>query len=311
MSLLIHSSPYFYAGVVRGKGITHHFLLERKENATPGPGGHLGSREAVTELRETWLPAFLEKAGINNLTEKGFRLSVDIGLTRPPVVQLMAGPDVPAQCPQDWRSPSVVWAPFAPAAFFEQSAEAAKKGAATMPMPFGNRMLYSGERKDYLGTNFFGVVDGDPKAPTHFLVLAAESFGNILNLSNESLCRFFEAAFALCQRMETRAQPIKYVTNIGTGFQVGPRVHMHVLSSPGKLPSIFPTDYGFQVGKGGTITSPPASPEHDAVIDLIERRKQVKGFSPEAKAERGKIDLELMAKLEPLRREAEIGEWLC
>ncbi len=256
------------------------------------PGGRFGTWEAVTELRIKLLPDFMAQAGIQDLTERGLRISVDITRNNSPVVQLMAGPDVPAQNPQDWLSPSVPWNPKSPALFFERCAEAAKAGSDKMA--FGNRMLYAGGQRD-----IFGVVDGDPKLETHFLILAQAEHGNVMDqgFSADHLIRFFEIAYELCRQLGILDQPIRYVANTGTGFQVGPRVHMHVLSAKGKLPSMFPVDYGFNVTTGGTIVSPEGSAPHAEVVDLIGKRLQIKGFYEAAKAERIAVDSLLLNRL--------------
>ena len=283
-------------------GVRHHLALQSKGGIEipKGPGGHLGSREAVAELREIILPDFVAQVGIREMTESGLRLSVDITRKGSPLVQLMAGPDVAAQNPQDWMSPSVVWNPNAPALFFERCAEAAKEGLDRMA--FGNKMLYADEQRDV-----FGVVDGDPKSETHFLVLGRAVFGNIMDqgFTADHLNRFFETAFQLCRQLGILDQQIRFVANTGTGFQVGPRVHMHVISSRESLPSMFPVDYGFKVVAGGTIVSSEGYAVHDEVIALIEKRRGIGGFTEKAKMERMALDLLLLKKLTGLNLRAE------
>ncbi|MDD5382833.1 MAG: HIT domain-containing protein [Candidatus Margulisbacteria bacterium] len=287
-------TAYFSGRVEQRLGVKHHLVLDLKGGIEipKGPGGHLRSREAVAELREELLPDFSAQAGIQELTERGLRMSVDIARNSSPVIQLIAGPDVAAQSPQDWLSPSVVWNPNAPALFFERCAEAAADGADKMA--FGNKMLYADKQRE-----FFGVVDGDLKAETHFLVLARAAFGNILDhgFTADHLNRFFETAFQICKQLGILDQQIRFIANTGTGFQVGPRVHMHVLSSRESLPSMFPVDYGFSVVAGGTIVSPEGSAIHDEVIALIGKRQQIKGFTEQAKTERKAIDSLLFKKV--------------
>jgi diadenosine tetraphosphate (Ap4A) HIT family hydrolase len=279
------NSANFLPRIEQGKGIEHHLVLR----------GRLDSRAAVAELRDSLLPDFMAQAGIKALTKTGLRIAVDILPNEPPVVQLMAGDNVPAQNPQDWLSASVCWDPTAPAIFFERCTEAARAGLEKMA--FGNRMLYAGEQREV-----FGVVDGDPKLETHFLVLASSVFGNIMDqgFTSAQLNQFFETAFVLCRQLGILNQPIRYVANTGTGFQVGPRVHLHVLSDRRGLPSMFPSDYGFSVGAGGTIISPTESSAHLDIVDLIGQRQQIKGFSPEAKTARQELDARLLDKLESI-----------
>jgi len=292
------NTAYFSGRVEQSKGIRFHQVLQLKSGSgiNEGVGGHFGRREAVAELRNKLLPDFMAQAGIQDLTGSGLRMAVEIAQAGSPVVHLMAGPDVPAQNPQDWLSPSVPWNPHAPAVFFERCVAAAKEGLPKMA--FGNQMLYAGANREV-----FGVVDGDPKAETHFLVLANEVFGNIMDrgFTAEHLNGFFGTAFQLCQQLGIIDQHIRYVANTGTGFQVGPRVHMHVTSAREGLPSMFPVDYGFGVVAGGTIVSPEDSTEHAAAMALIGKRLQIKGFSDEAKAAKKEIDVLLDQKLSGLR----------
>lgn len=292
------NTRYFSGRVEQSKGILHHHALQLKNHNIRclGPGGHFGSRAAVAELRATILPNFMRQTGIQNLTERGLRIAVDIEKNGLPRVHLMAGPDVAAQNPQDWLTASEKWDPTASGLFFEKCAAAAQDGLAKMA--FGNSMLYVGEEKD-----IFGVMDGDPKADIHFLILSASVFGNVMddNFTADHLSRFVETAHHLCQRLGIINQPIRFVANTGTGFQMGPRIHMHVMSAQAGLPSLFPVDYGFTVGAGGIIAAPPHSQKHNEVISLIEERLGIKGFSPEAAMLRKGIDMLILHKLGPLR----------
>jgi len=288
-------SVHFSRRMEQGKGIAYHWILELKgERKNPlGSGGHLRSREAVTELRDVFLPDFMKRAGLKDLTENGFRLALDIRQPDSPVIHLMAGTSVAPQNPHDWLSKSLErWDPAAPAPFFEKCAEAARKGEETMA--FGNQMLYAeGSR------GIFGVLDGDPKSETHFLVLAAQTFGTIMDkgFTVNHLNRFFETAFQICQQLGILEQHTRFVINTGTGFQVGPRVHMHVLSAKTGLPSMFPVDYGFEVSGDGMILQPAGSAKHGEVIDVIKARQQIEGFSPAAKAARLDKNALLLQKL--------------
>jgi len=290
------NTTYFSGKQDPCRAIKYHLLLQLKQNQQlQGPGGHLGSRAAVAELRNKILPDFMAQAGIQDLTEKGLRLAVDIPQGEKPIIHLIAGPNVAAQCAQDWLSPAVPWNPQAPAAFFERCAEAARNGAKRMA--FGNQMLYVSDRREV-----FGVMDGDPKATTHFLILATDVFGNVMDkgFTAEHLNAFFETAFQLCEQFGIINQPVRFIANTGTGFQVGPRVHLHVLSSPEGLPSMFPVDYGFSVAESGIIVSPSGSPAHDRIIDLIKERQQIKGFTEEAKSKRKELDQTIFAQLSEL-----------
>jgi diadenosine tetraphosphate (Ap4A) HIT family hydrolase len=146
-------------------------------------------------------------------------------------------------------------------------------------------------------------MDGDPKAETHFLVLATETFGNIMDngFTADHLNNFFEVAYKLCQQLGILGQHVRLVANTGTGFQQSPRVHMHVSSARAGLPSMFPVDYGFSVAENGTVVAPANSSGHQTILELIIQRGKVQGFSPEAKAEKLRIDEQLMYQLARLR----------
>lgn len=295
MTYIPRKSVHFSGRIEHQKGIIYHWILQLKgERKNPsGPGGHLRSREAVEELRDIFLTDFMVSAGLKDLTETGFRLALDIQRPDSPVIHLMAGKNVAPQNPHDWLSKSLErWNPAAPAPFFEKCAEAAREGAKTMA--FGNQMLYGEGSRD-----FFGVLDGNPKSETHFLVLAAQTFGNIMDkgFTVDHLNQFFETAFQICQQLGIFDQHTRFVINNGTGFQVGPRVHMHVMSAEKGLPSMFPVDYGFEVSEEGMILQPVGSGKHVEVIDVIKARQQIEGFSPEAKAARLDNNALLLQKL--------------
>ena len=298
MARVMPTAKHFSVRVERNKGIRSHLVLEliSKKIRPSGPGGHLRSREAVTELRDTLLPDFMDWAGLHDLTERGLRIAVDILRSDSPVVHLMAGPKVAAQSPQDWLSPSVAWNPNAPAVFFEKCAAAAREGAETMA--FGAQMLYAGKARDS-----FGVWDGNPKSETHFLVLANDVFGNMMDrgFTAEHLNKFFETAFQICEQLGILDQHVRFVSNIGTGFQVGPRVHMHVQSDKEGLPSMFPQDYGFKVLEDGTVEALQDSKPHREAVRLIELRKKITGFEADKKEARKIIDQLLLDQLQALQ----------
>lgn len=290
---------HFSAAAKATRGTNQHWAITLKgQRAIPqGPGGILRTPEAAKELRETLLPHYMKTAGIQDLTKQGFRLVVEAASSlSAPEIHLISGTRVAAQNPQDWLSPSVKWDPKAPAVFFEKCTEAAVLGNETMA--FGNRMLYvEGTR------NIFGIMDGDPKSETHFLVLASDIFGNFMDngFTAKHLNRFFETAFQITRTLNLLDQPIRYVANIGTGFQVGPRVHMHVQIAREGFPSMFPHDYGFSVTEKGTIMAPDGTEIRGEVIRLIKTRQEVTGFSAEAAAQRKGIDRLLINQLGQMR----------
>jgi len=290
---------HFSAAARATRGTNQHWIitLRRKRGVPQGPGGVLRSPEAAKELRDEFLPHFMTAARLQDLTKQGFRMVVESAdSVSAPEIHLISGTRVAAQNPQDWLSPSVKWDPAAPAVFFEKCAEAAREG--NEKMAFGNQMLYSGQDR-----SVFGVKDGDPKSPTHFLVLASDVFGNFMDHSftSEHLNSFFETAFQITRTLDLLDRPIRYVANIGTGFQVGPRVHIHVQSAREGFPSMFPHDYGFSVAEKGTIVAPEGSKPHTEVIRLISERQNVEGFSAEAAAQRKEIDQLLVNQLGQMR----------
>jgi len=299
LSIKVPTARNFSIRVVKNKDVPKHLVLHLNERKTKptGPGGHLKRQAAVVELRNKILPDFMAWAELKDLTKTGFRVAIDIEKAEDPVIHLMAGVGVAAQSPQDWLSPPVIWNPNAPALFFEKSAEAAKNNSENMA--FENKMLYSSSNR-----NIFGVVDGDPKAPTHFLILAQNTFGNIMDkgFTAQDLNKFFETAYNLCQQMGILDQHIRLVANTGTGFQVGPRVHMHILSDKDRLPSMFPVDYGFELYEDGTLFKPKTQVIRMSIMNLINRRLKIEGFSAEANQLRQTIDLRLMRKLAALYR---------
>jgi diadenosine tetraphosphate (Ap4A) HIT family hydrolase len=282
----------------RNIGAEHRLVLAVRSAELRNSVSHLGSLAAAAELREQIIPDFMAQAGINNLQESGLRLTVDAAPYEAPIVRLTAGPDVPAQNPQDWLSPSVVWNPQAKADFFELCAKAAAAGDGTMK--FGNEMFYAVGNRE-----IFGVMDGNPKQETHFLVLASAVFGNIMDrgFTAAHLHSFFETAFAICRQLGVMDQPIRYVANTGTGFQQGPRVHLHVLSDHRGLPSMSPEAYGFNVGNKGVISAPAESLAHLEVMNLISRRLEIKEFTAEAKAAKLELDAQLFSKLAALKKQ--------
>ncbi len=289
---------YLTAESLIAQGTYRHWriTLKNKRDLPQGPGGILRSPAAVAELRDEFLPNFMLIAGLNDLTRRGFRMVVESAdSVCAPEIHLISGQGVAAQNPQDWLSPSVPWNPQAPAVFFEKCAEAAASGQAKMA--FGNQMLYAGENRDV-----FGVRDGDPKSDIHFLILAREAFGNFMDqgFTAEHLNQFFETAFRISHTLMFEFDPVRYTANLGTGFQVGPRVHMHVQHAREDLPSLFPQTYGFSVTKQGTVTAPADSPAHKEVVRLIAARQEIKGFSSEAAAQRRAIDQQLFVKLNRL-----------
>ncbi|NQT30566.1 MAG: HIT domain-containing protein [Candidatus Saganbacteria bacterium] len=286
MPLTLGSKSYFSVRQDPTKGIQHHFILQLKRN-------RLMDREAVAELKEKILPQFMRGAGIEGLIKRGFRMVVEaLTPTSTPEIHLISDDTVLSQNPQDWLTPPVTWNPGGPAVFFEKCAEAAGENAPKMA--FGNEMLYVGEARD-----IFGVVDGDPKSETHFLVLASEAFSSIMEegFTPEHLARFFETAYQIFATLNVVSQPIRLVINSGTGFQVGPRVHMHCQSAPEGLPSMFPLDYGFEVAAEGIIVAPKKSEPHSTAVKLIRQRQEIQGFSPEAKAGRISLDSQLRTQL--------------
>ncbi|MFC1511161.1 HIT domain-containing protein [Candidatus Margulisiibacteriota bacterium] len=284
---------YSWRCETRPDGTRSRLMYLAKAGETPkGPGGHLRSREAVTELRDVAMPDFMAWAGIRELTHKGFRMIVEIGPPGSPlVVQLITGTRVAPQNPQDWLSAAKEWDPNGPARFFDAAARAARQEFRNMEDPFHNLMFYAGREREV-----FGVVDGDPKSETHFLVLAAEPFQHVMDprFTADYLIKYFETAYQICEEMGISGQHIRFVTNVGSGFQEGARVHMHGQSARAGLPSMSPAAYGFGVDTGGVIIAPPNSERHGRVITLIESRK-------EPGADKSRIDRELLAVLEELK----------
>jgi len=244
------------------------------------------------ELRDTIIPDFAKAAGVNlnGLSENGFRFIVDVlPGEHSAIINLLAGDDAPNPNPQDWTTARPTsWDPTQPVPFFEMSAEAAK--AKLQTMKFGNRIFnVDGEDK------VFGVVDGDPKADTHFLMLTRHPYATMVaeGFTDDLWLRYFMGAYGILKTLGVENQQYRFVANFGMGFQMSPRVHMHVLSSPQGLPGTFPEEYGFTVGSGGIILAPAGSAVHRMIIELIEERRRMTGFAPEKVSKRKELDNEI------------------
>ncbi len=283
------SSSHFSVQRNNQRGLPHHYVLSPSVES----GGHLVSPELIGDLRENVVPAFMLLAGVTDLTQTGFRMVVDITPPVKPTIHLVAGVGVPNLSPQDWRTPQTTsWNPQDEAPFFDSCAEAA--GESLEQMKFGLGMLYAGDERDV-----FGVYDGDPKAKTHFLMLAAQRFGTMVDeeFTAKHWVKFFQNTYKILESLGLTNQPTRYIVNSGAGYQLAPRLHMHVQNSKGSMPRIFPHDYDFEIFPDGTILAPVGSSKHAAVIALIDQRQTIEGFSNEAIAQRKEIDQKILDAL--------------
>lgn len=263
------------------------------------PGG-------LDRMRRGDIPQFMRTAGIEDFKSSGFRLVVDVPAFYPSMdtrseqlatVHMFSGKFTPNLSPQDWMTPKpAVWDPGAEIKFYDLCIEAARRGASNMQ--FGNTMYYPGGRN----VSVFGVSDGDPKAGTHFLMLAEKRSATMAddNFNYGDLYDFFSGAHQILSGLSIADQKTRYAVNFGLGYQAMPRVHMHVMSFAGYMPKILPQDYGFTVSEDGSVTSPEESPIHQQILDIIEKRRDIAGFDDEARQERKTLDLEIMSQLRAL-----------
>lgn len=297
----INADSHFKLVRIDSSCYPYHCILELDQTKIDYKGGHLQSEAAIIELKDKIIPAFMHWAGITDIRTRGFRIVVEAGPElKQTQVHLIAGNEntpLLSQNPQDWLSPPVQWNPDVESApFFDFCSLAATQG--DVLMRFGQKMLYAPDQR-----TVFGVIDGDPKSETHFLVLASQAFSCILDpgFTIDYLIKFFEVAYALSEQQGINKQTIRLVINTGQGAQAGPRVHLHVQSSSGKLPSMFPVTYGFSITPEGIIQPPSNSGIHIDIIDLIRERLAIKGFSPEAKQARLVLDAQIMHALAQIK----------
>jgi diadenosine tetraphosphate (Ap4A) HIT family hydrolase len=257
--------------------------------------------EPADKLRNIILPGFICQHDLNAET-KGLRLVIGIEPASPALrIDLFAGDGsrgVPAQNPQDWILPTTnPWQRFSPGriSFLDRCAEAALRELPALPSEFGgNQLLFP------LGNSaVFAVMDGDPKAPVHFLVLASEPYGNMAddNFTAELWGAFFQAAARVLSEKADNCYA-RLVANFGGGFQVGPRVHLHVMASPEPFPSLFPADYGFIENQDGSISAPAGSQKHEEAIALLQSRKAATDRN-----EKSRLDGGIFAVLKELRQQ--------
>lgn len=250
----------------------------------------------VAELRRRVL-GFMAEHGLDG-DQKGFRLVIENDRSiNSFTCHLMAGEGVPAQNPQDWmtstRTKWVKYAEGAPPSFLDLCAEAASRNAPEVSP--GRALLYP-----KIVDGVFGIRDGDPKADLHFMVLASQPYGNMADKEFTGLLwyAYFLSAMKILAEHNADNDHIRYIANCGSGFQVGPRVHLHVLASPRPLPSIFPSDYGFEISSDGTIEAPSGGKAQNVIINLIQQRRLIQGFSKEALNRRKRLDADLLCFLE-------------
>lgn len=287
----------------RPSGYQKHLVLQianpRSREGLATRGGHLGNRMALVELWGEVIPAFMKEADISSVAQAGYRLAVEVpGTDDPILIHLIAGTravPVLSQNPHEWRSAPVVWNPFLrKPAFFDGCAASAAKGLKRVRSPFGNPVYYARG-----GRSVFGVRDGDPKSPTHFLVLAQQPLSCIEDpgFTADRFIQFFEVAYAICEQMGINRQGVRLVMNTGQGVQAGPRVHMHVQSDPAGLVSMWPNDYGLGITQEAKVSPIKAHPLHAAVIEAMERRPAINARTPEGLAERSQLDIKLVDDL--------------
>jgi len=287
------SAPsYFEVRVGNKPGVPYYYIVNPKIRTNL----RRLSFGMVEEIRGEILPEFMRSFDLN-ADQSGFRLVIESDRRNNSFnCHLMAGEGVPAQNPQDWTtSTRTRWKRRAegdPPSFFDLCAEAASRNAPEMK--FGNAMLYPN-----LTDGVFGVKDGDPKAELHFLVLAGWPCGNMADtgFTSQLWYAFFLSALRILIDHNADNHHIRYIANCGSGFQVGPRVHMHVLASIHPLPSVFPSDYGFEISPDGTIKAPYEGKEQEEIIKLIRQRALIQGFSEKARIERKRLDSDLLRHL--------------
>jgi len=272
--------------------ITCHWTLK--------PAGKLdllNDRAGLSQLREILIPAFRAAAGITDLNQNGFRLTIDLPQPDQTEIHLVAGQNAPCLNPQDWRTKkSSTWDPKAPLPFHAAWAEAARQRQEALT-PGGRRLFYVEGEHD-----FFGLQDGDPKSETHFIMLSVRPF---INLFDEEITpahweRYFSAAGQILLALGLADQPARLTANSGFAFQALPRLHMHVQTAGRPLPKLFPQDYGFTVNEAGVIEAPAGSEPHARIIGLIDQRKNIAGNDPNTTALRKALDQQLFAALDSL-----------
>jgi diadenosine tetraphosphate (Ap4A) HIT family hydrolase len=271
-------------------GANCHVVLNAR-----GLSGHIVGPEPIKDLRSEVL-SFSREAGISDLTKSGMRMVIDVANPENPAeVHLFAGEGTPCACFQDWRNSMGQWNPNTTSPFLEAVDEAAKDRLPVMK--FGPLMFYPFEDSEVVG-----VSDGDPKADVHFVMLATKVFRTMLDPGfNEAYwIKFLEGAYKVLNFLNIEKKHTRFIVNTGNGFQNGPRVHMHVLNSRDEFPSLFPQDYGFLVGNDGKILAPTGSFAHETIIQMIEKRIAIQGFTPEAAEQRKKSDETILSLLKQL-----------
>ncbi|OGC34679.1 hypothetical protein A2311_05555 [candidate division WOR-1 bacterium RIFOXYB2_FULL_48_7] len=262
------------------RGYAHHWQFQTTQTGRKP----LTNPALLRAIREEVIPEYREAAGIEDLRVSGMRMVVDAPSTEKPVtIHFISGPGVPNFNPQDWLTPaSTNWDPTVEGRFFELSAAGAAQGLKTMA--FGNPLFVM---RDLLP--MFGVADGDPKAMTHFLMMATERFGTMADdgFTTDLWVKAFTGTERILWSLKHDFDPVRYVANFGNGFQQGPRVHLHVMAQPIGFGSIFPQDYGYELNNDGTIQA-AADEQLARLYSLIEARKQAG-----SKEEKRQIDQEI------------------
>jgi diadenosine tetraphosphate (Ap4A) HIT family hydrolase len=114
------------------------------------------------------------------------------------------------------------------------------------------------------------------------------------------LFEMFNGAQEMLNEMKKQDQMVRFVMNIGKGFQSTARPHLHVMTSRNGLTMLSPEDYRFELNEDGTALTPVGSVIHDSIIRLIEKRRGITGFSSKYMADRKKLDTEIFGLLNKL-----------
>ena len=252
------------------------------------------SNRGLACIRRDLLPRFMDDARIQDVTKNGLRMVMDVPcLTGEAEVTLESGPDVPAPNIQSWRAPkNYSWDPAIVNPMFKEALESFSANLGTLPTR-GNKLYYSGASRKLL----FGVFNSDPQASFHVLVMPRDNYVHILDdgLTDELFVDAFRFAFMTVRNFGASNGPIRIFANAGAGYQGVPRLHIHAQGFNFRMNSLLPEDHGFIVGQGGIVDAPegPSGINHKQMIDLVTKRDEIKGFTPEAKAKRAEIDRDI------------------
>ena len=75
---------------------------------------------------------------------------------------------------------------------------------------------------------------------------------------------------------------------------------MHVLSAKEGLLNMFPQTYGFLINHDGTIAAPEGAPALSHIIDLIDQRRVLNGYTPEVKQAKLALDQQIFSTIRAL-----------